>query len=115
MEASKYLDANGNRVNVGNFDANGLNVNNWNDDNRNDNIGLASARQSRSIQNKNFHRSKWKFLLPLFGRFEPASQLAADVIKVCLDQDISLAIKGFDIFHQADKNAQRIKLHARFL
>jgi hypothetical protein len=36
----------GNRVNVGNFDVKGLNVNNWNDDNRNDNIGLSAARQS---------------------------------------------------------------------
>ena len=32
--------------NVGNFDAKGLNVNNNWDDNRNDNLGLASARQS---------------------------------------------------------------------
>lgn len=36
----------GNRVNVGNFDAKGLNVNNWNDDNRNDNIGVSATRQS---------------------------------------------------------------------
>ena len=44
--ADKYLDSDGNRVNVGNFDAKGLNVNNNWDDNRNDNLGLASARQS---------------------------------------------------------------------
>ncbi len=37
------MDSDGNRVNVGNFDANGLNVNNWNDE-RNSNIGLASSR-----------------------------------------------------------------------
>lgn len=42
----KFLDSDGNRVNVGNFDANGLNVNNYWDDNRNSNIGLASARHS---------------------------------------------------------------------
>ena len=44
--ADKYLDSDGNRVNVGNFDAKGLNVNNNWDNNRNDNLGLASARQS---------------------------------------------------------------------
>ena len=46
--ADKYLDSDGNRVNVGNFNASGLNVNNNWDDNRNDNLGLASARQSSS-------------------------------------------------------------------
>ena len=40
------IDPDGNRVNVGNFDAEGLNVNNNWDNNRNDNLGLASARQS---------------------------------------------------------------------
>jgi hypothetical protein len=31
---------------VGNFDAKGLNVNNYWDDNQNDNIGVSAARQS---------------------------------------------------------------------
>lgn len=43
--AQHVVDSNGYRVNVGNFDENGLNVNNWNDDNRNDNLGVASSRQ----------------------------------------------------------------------
>lgn len=43
----QYLDSDGNRVNVGNFDSKGLNVNNWNDDNRNDNIGVSVGRQSQ--------------------------------------------------------------------
>ncbi len=38
----QILDSNGNRVNAGNFDANGLNLNNW-DDNRNNNIGLSAS------------------------------------------------------------------------
>ena len=46
MGAGSYLDSDGNHVNVGNFDAKGLNVNNWNDNNRNSNIGVSSARQS---------------------------------------------------------------------
>ena len=40
------MDSDGNRVNVGNFDSDGLNVNNNWDDNHNDNIGAASARKS---------------------------------------------------------------------
>lgn len=46
MGTGKLLDSDGNRVNIGNFDAEGLNVNNNWDSNRNDNLGLASARQS---------------------------------------------------------------------
>lgn len=38
------MDSDGNRVNLGNFDEDGLNVNNNRDDNRNDNIGLSSSR-----------------------------------------------------------------------
>jgi len=38
------VDAGGGHVDVGNFDEDGLNVNNYYDDNRNDNIGVASAR-----------------------------------------------------------------------
>jgi len=40
------VDSDGNRVNVGNFDSGGLNVNNNWDDNRNDNIGVSAARKS---------------------------------------------------------------------
>ncbi len=42
----KRVSSNGNHVYVGNFDADGLNVNNNWDDNRNDNLGLAARRQS---------------------------------------------------------------------
>jgi hypothetical protein len=44
--SGQSLDSDGNRVNVGKFDANGLNVNNNYDDNVNDNLGVASSRQS---------------------------------------------------------------------
>lgn len=44
--ADKSLDSDGNRVNVGNFDADGLNVNNYWDDNRNSNLGVSASRQS---------------------------------------------------------------------
>jgi hypothetical protein len=46
MDEGKQISVNSddNRVSVGNFDSNGLNVNNNSDDNRNDNLGVASAR-----------------------------------------------------------------------
>jgi hypothetical protein len=45
----QFLDSDGNRVNVGNCDAKGLNVNNNWDDNRYDNIGLSASRNFDSI------------------------------------------------------------------
>ena len=38
------VNSDGNHVNVGNFDTKGLNINNNWDDNRNDNLGVSSAR-----------------------------------------------------------------------
>jgi hypothetical protein len=52
MKACNIIDSDGNRVYVGNFDADGLNVNNYWDNNRNDNIGVASARQSSILKQK---------------------------------------------------------------
>ena len=49
---ANHVTSDGNRVNVGNFDENGLNVNNYWDDNRNYNIGLAASRQSFSVNVK---------------------------------------------------------------
>jgi hypothetical protein len=46
----QFIDASdGNRVNVGNGDANGLNLNRWDDDDPNGYIGLGASRQSLSI------------------------------------------------------------------
>ena len=45
----QFLDSDGNRVNVGNCDANGINVNNNWDDNRNDNVGLSASRKSKPL------------------------------------------------------------------
>ena len=39
------VTSDGNRVNAGNCDANGVNVNNNRDDNRNDNIGVGASRK----------------------------------------------------------------------
>jgi len=43
-EEAKFRSASGDRVYAGNFNANGLNVNDNNDDNRNDNLGRAVVR-----------------------------------------------------------------------
>ncbi len=40
----QYVDSDGNRVNLGNFDQDGLNVNNDWDTNRNNNIGVSASR-----------------------------------------------------------------------
>ena len=48
----QILDSDGNRVNVGNFDSDGLNVNNYWDSNRNDNLALASSQHSFSHQDE---------------------------------------------------------------
>jgi hypothetical protein len=61
--SGQSLDSDGNHVNVGNFDAKGLNVNNNWDNNRNDNLGLASARQSSLSQRTPAIRGR--FLIPL--------------------------------------------------
>ena len=45
----KFKDSDGNRVNVGNFDSDGFNVNNYWNDNRNDNLGLASSVPPRNF------------------------------------------------------------------
>jgi len=44
MKASNFVTSDGNRVNGGNFDRNGFNVNNYSDDNRNYNIGVFASR-----------------------------------------------------------------------
>ncbi|MBI4065821.1 hypothetical protein HY412_01340 [Candidatus Kaiserbacteria bacterium] len=49
---------------VGNFNENGLNVNNWNG-NRNDNVGCGAARQSL-LYPKEVPRNCAGLLLPLF-------------------------------------------------
>ncbi|VVB53160.1 Uncharacterised protein [uncultured archaeon] len=43
-ESRQTITSDGNRTYVGNFDAKGLNLNNNWDDNRNDNLGVSSAR-----------------------------------------------------------------------
>lgn len=71
---------------VGNFDADGLNVNNNWDDNRNDNLGLASRRQS--TPNRQAAGSLLSLLL--FKRTLPAPKHFAN-----FDEHFSERGKGF--------------------
>ena len=45
MRASKISDSDGNRVNVGDLDSNGLNVNNYSPDNSDSNLRVVVLRQ----------------------------------------------------------------------
>jgi len=46
------LSSNGNIVNIGNADSSGVNVNNWNPDNHNDNIGVCSSRSISFVEKR---------------------------------------------------------------
>lgn len=104
------IDSDGNHVNVGNFDAKGLNVNNNWDDNRNDNLGVASARQSLLYPDE--VPPSAGFFLPLFRRANPSAKHPADFVDVCLKRDVFLVINGFDVFGEADEDTQQVQLHA---
>jgi len=93
------LDSGGDRVNVGNFDAKGLNVNNWNDDNRNDNIGLSAARQSHLHPRKLPH--KREFLLTFTRGLDPAAEHPAYLVKIRLDTHRRHAGEAKDERHRA--------------
>ena len=110
MGAGNYVDANGNRVNVGNFDAKGLNVNNNWDNNRNDNLGVASARQSLLYPDM---EPAIRGLLSLSSRAYPPAEHSADLIDVRLESDIPLAVDGLHIFGEANEDAQQIEPNTR--
>ncbi len=92
------LDSDGNRVIIGFFDSVGLSVNNWNDDNRNDNIGLSSARQLYLYLKQKLPR-KWDFLLTLFGGFYPPSKHFSNFVEIGFNHDICFRSNCFHVFH----------------
>jgi hypothetical protein len=102
------VDSDGNRVNVGNFDSDGLNVNNNRDDNRNDNIGAASARKSPlCLWNA---RLSAGILLSSSRGFDPPAQLATDLVHEAFERDVLFAVDRFHIFHKPDQHSQKIEL-----
>ncbi|MDO8482774.1 MAG: hypothetical protein Q7S86_03080, partial [bacterium] len=64
----KRRSSDGNLVNVGNFDADGANVNNWNPDNSDDDLGVSFSRSlCLGLNGRGF------FLL-VFGFFNPTAE-----------------------------------------
>ncbi len=107
MEGGNF-SSNGNRVYVGNFDQDGLNVdNNW-DDNRNDNLGLAASR----------HFDLWmKNRVNVGGRIrghglDPPSQHPADFIDRRFKREIFLIVDDFYFFRETHKKTQDIQFYA---
>ena len=74
------MDSDGNRVNVGNFDSDGLNVNNNWDDNRNDNIGVASARKSPLFPIRKNAPLNGAFSLSFPAGFDPSAKHPSDLV-----------------------------------
>ena len=103
MEADKFSGSAGNLSIVGNFDENGLNVNNWNG-NRNDNIGCGASRQSSLIQQTPaFTRA---FVSPLLARLYPPAEHAADFVNIRLECKVTSVVHRLDVLHEPDKDAQ---------
>ena len=80
----------GNFVNVGNFDQDGLNVNNDHRENSNHNLGVCPARKSHQLC-----RKKKAFLerpsSHLFAhRFYPAAEHSTDFLKIILADNVAL-------------------------
>lgn len=106
MKADKYLDSNGNRVNLGKFDSNGLNVNNWNDDNRNDNIGLASSRYFfLCLDKKKYPHLRgyfsYRYLIDLIhppSIFPISSSLSSKTIYFLISKDLTSFANRISIF-----------------
>lgn len=102
MRIGNIVDSDGNRVNLGNFDEDGLNVNNNWDDNRNSNIGLSSSRQSiPSLQVYLLGLSRKIAIYSGGGelsRLQPAAEHTTDFVHKCLQSQILFMVDDFGVF-----------------
>src|SRR3989344_7179733 len=108
----QHVDSDGNRVNVGNFDSDGLNVNNNWDENRNDNIGVASARKSHLFPVFENAPPSGAFSLPFSAGFDPPAEHASDLVHRSLESRVFLIVDSFYFFHESKKYPQKVQLHA---
>lgn len=101
------VDSDGDHVNVGDSSNGGVNVNNNWDDNRNDNLGLWSARKLSQVKANAllFWRA---FVLKAFCGFYPSPEHSSDFIGMFLKQNILFVIKGFHFFGETDKNPEQV-------
>ena len=94
-------ESDGNLVNVGNFDTDGANVNRWNPDNTNSDIGVLL---SRSVDKGNTN------ILPLMHgsmfvvrkRSYPSTEHPANLIQFFLKLDVVLLLHYFKRMGEAD-------------
>ena len=87
-------------VNVGNFDSDGLNVNNDTRDNHNSNLGVCPARQSRQCNQREAYFFEVGFscvrrLLPN-GSY-PAAQHSAYFLDMILADDIAFIAQNLEV------------------
>lgn len=92
----KERDSDGNLVNVGNFDADGANMNRWNPDNTNDGLGVLL---SRSVDNGNANilpsiRGSMFVIYVRKGSY-PSTKHASNLIQFFLNLDV---VRFFDYF-----------------
>ena len=81
QDKRKRRNSDGNLVNVGNADADGANVNRWNPDNSNDNLGVAFSRSFGPRPNR---RGFLVYLFVIIFMFYPATKHATNFLKACL-------------------------------
>lgn len=97
-----FCNADGNRLNLGNFDENGLNCDNWNwDDNHNDNLGvfalMMEGKLKRSITG-----------VFIFSTFYPFAQHTPGCNKLARKLAIFIRIQCFCLPKQCNKKFQLI-------
>ncbi len=100
------MDRDDDRVNVGNFDSNGLNVNNYPVGYRVDYLGVSSARMFSFLLNENALPFGRAFLLAIFCGLYPTSQHSSNLIRILLKQNILLTVNRFYFFGEADENPE---------
>ena len=108
--SGQYVDSHGNRVNVGNFDANGLNVNNNWDDNRHGSIGVASARKSPPLSDRMPRLTRGIH----FSGLDPAAEHPADLVYQPFERNVFLIVDCFNFFHEPEKHTQKVQLQTDF-
>ncbi len=98
MEAGKFSGSDEYPSIVGNFDENGLNVNNWNG-NRNDNVGVGASRHFHSLETPS---KKRVFHLSFFCGFNPPSKHFPNLVEIGFNDNVSFGSNCFHVFHKTN-------------
>ena len=103
------VDSNGNRVNAGNFDSDGFNVNNDPDDNSNPNIALGGLWQFLQSVQTTLSINRERVVLFLY-RLHPPTKHSSDFIDDFLQLQTFFDIQYFRIFSEAQEKVQHVEL-----